>query len=79
MQLRQSHGSMAERNRLEYEKRVNRVTDHIRQHLAEELTLATLARVAACPRPDPHSAAPWPGAYLPGRAERADLSGSSRC
>jgi AraC family transcriptional regulator len=38
---------MAEGNRLEYEKRVNRVIDYVRQHLAEELTLATLARVAA--------------------------------
>ena len=34
-------------NLLEYEKRVNRVIDHIREHLAEELSLATLARVAA--------------------------------
>jgi AraC family transcriptional regulator len=34
-------------NRLEYEKRVNRVIDHIRAYLAEELTLADLARVAA--------------------------------
>jgi AraC family transcriptional regulator len=33
--------------RLEYEKRVNRVIDHVRQHLGEELTLAALARVAA--------------------------------
>lgn len=33
-------------NRLEYEKRVNRVIDHIREHLAEELTLNGLARVA---------------------------------
>jgi AraC family transcriptional regulator len=33
-------------NQLEYEKRVNRVIDHIREHLAEELTLAALARVA---------------------------------
>jgi len=36
-----------ERNRLEYEKRVNRVIDHIRAHLADDLTLADLARVAA--------------------------------
>jgi AraC family transcriptional regulator len=34
-------------DRLEYEKRVNRVIDHIRQHLAEELSLSSLARVAA--------------------------------
>jgi AraC family transcriptional regulator len=34
-------------NRLEYEQRVNRVIDHIRAHLADELSLATLARVAA--------------------------------
>lgn len=33
-------------DRLEYEKRVNRVVDHIREHLADELTLAGLARVA---------------------------------
>jgi AraC family transcriptional regulator len=34
-------------HRLEYETRVNRVIDHIRRHLAEELSLSTLARVAA--------------------------------
>ena len=34
-------------NRPEYEKRVHRVIDHIRDHLADELTLAALARVAA--------------------------------
>jgi AraC family transcriptional regulator len=34
-------------SRLEYEKRINRVIDHIRDHLAEDLTLAQLARVAA--------------------------------
>jgi len=34
-------------DRLEYEKRVNRVIDHIRAHLADELSLAALARVAA--------------------------------
>jgi AraC family transcriptional regulator len=34
-------------NRFEYEQRVNRVIDHVRTHLAEELSLATLARVAA--------------------------------
>jgi len=39
--------SAADRNRTEYEKRVNRVIDHVRQHLADELTLAALARVAA--------------------------------
>lgn len=33
--------------RLAYEKRVNRVIDYIREHLAEELSLAQLARVAA--------------------------------
>jgi AraC family transcriptional regulator len=33
--------------RLEYEARVNRVIDHIRGHLSEELSLSTLARVAA--------------------------------
>src|SRR5688572_32124327 len=38
---------MARGDRLEYEKRVNRVVDHVREHLAEELTLAGLARVAA--------------------------------
>ena len=34
-------------HRLEYEARVNRVIDHIRGHLADELSLSTLARVAA--------------------------------
>jgi len=38
---------MADRNRVEYEKRVNRVIDHVRLHLADELTLTALARVAA--------------------------------
>jgi AraC family transcriptional regulator len=33
--------------RLEYDRRVNRVIDHIRGHLAEPLTLDELARVAA--------------------------------
>jgi AraC-like DNA-binding protein len=33
-------------SRLEYDRRVNRVIDHIRRHLAEELSLAELARVA---------------------------------
>jgi AraC family transcriptional regulator len=35
------------RNRAEYEQRVNRVLDHIRAHLADELSLETLAQVAA--------------------------------
>jgi AraC family transcriptional regulator len=34
-------------HRREYENRVNRVIDHIRGHLADELSLAGLARVAA--------------------------------
>lgn len=34
-------------NRLEYEKRVNRVIDHVGAHLGEELSLARLASVAA--------------------------------
>jgi len=34
-------------NRLEYEQRVNRVIDHVRAHLTEELSLEGLARVAA--------------------------------
>jgi AraC family transcriptional regulator len=34
-------------SRLEYEKRVNRVIDHIRDHLAEDLSLERLAQVAA--------------------------------
>ena len=34
-------------NRREYERRVNRVMDHIRTHLAEELTLDRLAAIAA--------------------------------
>ena len=38
---------MSGADRLEYDKRVNRVIDHIRGHLAEELTLADLARAAA--------------------------------
>src|SRR5262249_49791529 len=33
-------------DRLEYQQRVNRVIDHIRAHLAEELSLAALARIA---------------------------------
>ena len=38
---------MAGDHRGEYDRRVNRVIDHIRQHLADELPLATLARIAA--------------------------------
>ena len=34
-------------SRLEYEKRINRVIDHIREHLGDDLTLQQLARVAA--------------------------------
>ncbi len=34
-------------SRLEYEKRVNRVIDHVREHLGEELSLERLAQVAA--------------------------------
>ena len=33
-------------DRLEYEKRVNRVIDHVRDHLAEDLPLERLARIA---------------------------------
>jgi AraC family transcriptional regulator len=33
-------------NRLEYEKRVNRVIDHVRDHLGEDLPLERLARIA---------------------------------
>ena len=40
-------GRVTAGNRLEYDKRVNRVIDHIRQHLADDLSLAALARVAA--------------------------------
>src|SRR5262245_52664598 len=47
MRRQRRSGSVAAGNRLEYEKRVNRVIDHIREHLADELTLAALARVAA--------------------------------
>lgn len=35
-----------DRNRLEYERRVNRVIDHVRGHLAEDLPLERLARIA---------------------------------
>ena len=38
---------MSSDGRLEYEQRVNRVIDHVREHLAEPLPLAELARVAA--------------------------------
>ena len=38
---------VVEASRLEYEQRVNRVIDHVRAHLAEELSLDRLARVAA--------------------------------
>ena len=34
-------------SRLEYEKRVNRVIDHVREHLSEDLSLERLAQVAA--------------------------------
>jgi AraC family transcriptional regulator len=34
-------------NRLEYEKRVNRVIDHVREHLGEALSLERLAQIAA--------------------------------
>ena len=39
--------SAADFDRLDYEKRVNRVIDHISAHLAEDLSLEGLARVAA--------------------------------
>jgi AraC family transcriptional regulator len=38
---------MAGGHRGEYDRRVNRVIDHIREHLADELPLAALARLAA--------------------------------
>jgi len=38
---------VTEPGRLEYEQRVNRVIDHIREHLADDLSLAALARLAA--------------------------------
>ena len=34
-------------SRLEYTRRVNRVIDHVREHLGEDLSLAGLARLAA--------------------------------
>ena len=34
-------------HRGEYDRRVNRVIDHVREHLADDLPLAALARVAA--------------------------------
>ena len=37
---------MRDAGRLEYDRRVNRVIDHVRRHLAEPLTLAELARIA---------------------------------
>ena len=39
--------TMAVGTRLEYDRRINRVIDHIRRHLADDLTVAALARVAA--------------------------------
>jgi len=33
-------------DRLEYEKRVNQVIDHVHDHLAEDLQLERLARIA---------------------------------
>ena len=39
--------SLVEVTQAEYEQRVNRVIDHVREHLAEPLPLAELARVAA--------------------------------
>src|SRR5262245_33508412 len=38
---------MKRASRQEYTRRVNRVVDHVRQHLADDLSLATLARLAA--------------------------------
>lgn len=42
-----SRNVTVDRNRVEYEQRVNRVIDHVRDHLAEDLSLERLARVAA--------------------------------
>jgi AraC family transcriptional regulator len=39
--------ALSDRNRLEYEKRVNRVIDYIQDHRAEDLSLETLAQIAA--------------------------------
>ncbi len=39
--------SASQRNRLEYQNRVNRVMDYVRAHRAEDLSLETLAQVAA--------------------------------
>jgi AraC family transcriptional regulator len=39
--------NLAGSSRLEYEKRVNRVIDHVREHLADALSLESLAQVAA--------------------------------
>src|SRR6185436_19932594 len=44
---RVSSRPMAGGHRGEYDRRVNRVIDHIREHLADELPLAALARLAA--------------------------------
>jgi AraC family transcriptional regulator len=38
---------MKRASQLEYARRVNRVVDHVREHLADELSLAALARLAA--------------------------------
>src|SRR5262245_31893321 len=40
-------GAVRDAGRPEYDRRVNRVIDHVRRHLAEPLTLVDLARVAA--------------------------------
>jgi len=45
--VRVSSRPMAGGHRGEYDRRVNRVIDHIREHLADELPLAALARLAA--------------------------------
>jgi AraC family transcriptional regulator len=47
MRHRPSHAVVAERNRRAWEQRVNRAIDHVGLHLADDLTLATLAGVAA--------------------------------
>src|SRR5262245_12688824 len=38
---------MKRASQLEYTRRVNRVVDHVRQHLADDLSLAALAQLAA--------------------------------